>query len=308
MATKTESQLLNETVFSHLSTPGMEKLAIDAINDFTRVKVREDGFQRRIIPPLEISNDELDRQVDTDKPVKVVDKEPGSPAAVSVPFATLPTSLYIRGPRYRVAFARIVTPRFTKDVDELRTWIMDIRQVLSDNAIKDMLAEEDSKFILAVNTALVGADVVVPTSGVVQWETIDGGISRETLLDAFKIMPKTPSHLEVATVLVNNVTIKEIQKFGRDEMGGDMSQDVFRNGWTEANFMDARWIISIKRNLIPDDSLYMFADPKFIGKFYMLADTTMYIKREAFLIDFFAYETLGGTIGHTGGLSRADFV
>ena len=66
-------------------------------------------------------------------------------------------NLYIRGPRYLVMMDRIVTPRFTKDVDELRTWIMDIRQVLSDNAIKDMLAEEDGKFITAVNTALVAA-------------------------------------------------------------------------------------------------------------------------------------------------------
>ena len=114
----------------------------------------------------QITNDELDRQVDTDKPVKVVDKEPDSPAAVSVPFATLPTNIYIKGPRYRVLFDRILTPRFTKDVDELRTWIMDIRQVLSDNAIKDMLAEEDSKFLSAVNTGLVGQDSIVPASGV----------------------------------------------------------------------------------------------------------------------------------------------
>src|SRR6185369_549976 len=147
MATKTETQLLNDTLLTQLDTPGMEKQAIDAVNDFTRIKMREDGFYRRIIPPLQVSNDELDRQVDTDKPVKVIDKEPDNPPAQSIPFATLPSNQYIRGGRYRVSFDRIVTPRFTKDVDELRTWVMDIRQVLSDNAIKDMLAEEDGKFI-----------------------------------------------------------------------------------------------------------------------------------------------------------------
>lgn len=308
MATKSESQLLNETIFEQLRTPGMEKVAIDAINDFTRVRMREDGFYRRILPPLQINNDDLDRQVDTDKPVKVVDKEPDSPAAVSIPFATLPTNIYIRGPRYRVMFDRVVTSRFTKDVDELRTWVMDIRQVLSDNAIKDMLAEEDSKFLTAVNAALIGADTTVPTSGVAQWQTISGGITRETLQDAFKIMPKTPFHLEVHTVLINNVTIREVMKWGRDEMGGDFAQDLVKNGWSEQNFMNARWIITIKRDLVPDDSIYMFADPKFIGKSYLLEDTTMYIKREAYMLEFFAYETLGGSIGHVGGLARADFV
>jgi hypothetical protein len=308
MATKTESQLINETVFEQLQTPGMEKVAIDAINDFTRVRMREDGFFRRILPPLQISNDELDRQVDTDNPVKVVDKEPDSPAAVSVPFGTLPTNIYIRGPRFRVAFDRILTPRFTKDVEQLRTWVMDIRQVLSDNAIKDMLAEEDSKFISAVNSILVGQDQVSPISGVAQWQSISGGITRESMQDAFKIMPKAPYHLEVHTVLVNNVTIREIMKWGRDEMGGDFAQDLVKNGWSEQNFMNARWIITIKRDLVPDDTIFMFADPKFIGKSYALEDTTMYVKREAFMIEFFAYQCLGSSISHVGGLARADFV
>jgi hypothetical protein len=300
-------RVLNEALFEQLATPGMEKNALDAVTEFTRVRVREDGFYRRIMPPVQVSNDDLDRQVDTDKPVIIVDKEPGSPAAISIPFATLPVNIYIRGPRYRVAFDRIVTPRFTKDIDELRTWHMDIRQVLSDNAIKDMLAEEDSKFLTAVNTALVAADTVVPLSGVIQWETIFGGITRDTLEESFKIMPKTPSHLEVNTVLINNVTIREVLKWGRDEVGGDLAQDFIRNGWSEASFMNANWIITIKRDLVPDDSIYMFADPRFIGKSFLLEDTTMHVKREAYMIEFFSYETIGGSIGHTGGLARADF-
>jgi hypothetical protein len=307
MSSPSSVQVLNEELFAQLETPGMEKNALDAVNEFTRVRVREDGFYRKIIPPVQVSNDDLDRQVNTDKPVIVVDKEPGSPAAISIPFATLPINVYIRGPRYRVMFDRIVTPRFVKDIDELRTWQMDIRQVLSDNAIKDMLAEEDSKFLTAVNTALVGANQIVPTSGVIQWETVWGGISRDTVQEALKIMPKTPSHLEVNTVLINNVTIREILKWGYDEAGGSLSGDFLKNGWSEIDLMGVKWVVTIKRDLVPDDTMYFFGDPRFIGKSYLLEDTTMHIKREAFMIEFFAYETLGGSIGHTGGLSRADF-
>jgi hypothetical protein len=305
-----ESKLLNETIFEKLASrdPIMEKEAIDAVNDFTRIKMREDGFYRRIMPPLPISNDELDRQVNTDKPVKVVDKEPDSPAAISIPFATLPMNLYIRGQRYLVMLDRIVTPRFTKDVDELRTWIMDIRQVLSDNAIKDMLAEEDGKFITAVDSALVAAGTTLPTSGTVQFEQIAGGITRDTLWDSFKIMPNTPFNLEVHTVLCNNITIKEVAKFGRNEMGGDLSVDIMKNGWSEQEFMGVRWIITIKKDLVNTNHMYHFSDPKFIGKNYQLEDTTMYIRREAYMLEFFAYETCGGTLGHTGGLAHVEFV
>lgn len=308
--TQEESKLLSQTIFEKLASrdSSLEKQAVDAVNDFTRTKMREDGFYRRIMPPIPLSNDDLDRQVDTDKPVKIVDKEPDSPAAISIPFATLPTNLYIRGDRYRVTFDRIVTPKFTKDVDELRTWHMDIRQILSDNAIKDMLAEEDGKFISAVNTALVGAGTVVPTSGVIQYKQLSGGVTRSNLWDSFKIMPGTPSNLEVHSVLLNNITIKEVAKLNRNDMGGDLSEEIMRNGWTYSEFMGVQWIITIKKGLVPTGTMYHFADPKFIGKSYLIEDTTMYIRREAYFIEFFAYETLGGTIGHTSGLARVDFV
>lgn len=304
-----ESKILNATIFEKISSrdPLLEKEAIDAVNDFTRIKMREDGFFRKIMPPVPISNDELDRQVYTDKPVKVVDKEPDSPAAISIPFATLPMNLYIRGQRYLVMMDRIVTPRFTKDVDELRTWIMDIRQVLSDNAIKDMLAEEDSKFITAVDSALVGVGTALPTSGVSQYEQIAGGVSRDSLMEALKIMPSTPFNLEVHTVLVNHITIKDYMKFGRDEMGGDLSVDIMRDGWSEQNFRGVRHIITVKKDLVATNHEYHFADPKFIGKHYQLEDTTMYIRREAYMLEFFAYETSGATIGHTGGLAHVQY-
>jgi len=308
--TQEESRMIGETVFEYLSSrdSGLVKQAEDAINEFTRVKMYEDGFYRRILPPIPITNDELDRQFDTEKPVKIVDKEPEAPAAVSIPFATLPSNLYIRGNRYRVMFDRIVTPRFTKDVDELRTWSMDIRQILSDNAIKAMLAEEDGKFLRAVNIALVGPNMVVPTSGTVQYETISGGITRDSLCDSLKIMPNTPSNLEVHMVLLNNITIKEVMKFGRNEMGGSLSEDIIKNGWTLQEFLGVKWLVTIKKGLVPTNTMYHFADPKFIGKSYILEDTTMYIRREAYMLEFFAYETLGGAIGHTGGLARVDFV
>ncbi len=307
--TQEEAHAVSEKIFDdlHSRDPGRIKVAEDAVTDFTRTKMREDGFFRRIMPPVKVNNNQLTRQLGHDDPVVIVDLEPNSPAAISVGFATMPQTLYIRGDRYLVPFDRILTPRFTKDVAQLRTWIMDIRQVLSDNAIKDMLAEEDTKFLRAVNTAMVGPDLVVPTSGVIQHEMIDGGITRDSLWDGMKIMPNTPSNLEVHTVLINNITIKEVCKFTHNEMGGTLSEQIMRDGWSLQRFMNADWLITIKKGLVPTNTLYYFADPKFIGKSYTLEDTVMYIRREAFMIEFFAYETLGAAIGYTSGLARADY-
>lgn len=307
--TKADIQRANQLFFEQVQDSGneLEKQASDAINEFTRIRVREDGFTRRIMPPLQVSNDDLDRQLWTDKPVIIVDKEPNIPPAISVPFGTLPTNFYIRGPRYQVTFDRLLSPRAVKDMGEMRTWIMDIRQVIADNMIKDMLAEEDTKFIGAFNTALIGQGSVTPTSGAVQWKAIPGGVTRDSQMDAFKVMPSTNFHLETRTVLVNNVTIYEYLKWGRDEVGGDLSQDLLKNGWTEREFMNRTWIISIKRDLIPDNTIFMFADPKFIGKNFMLEDATMWLRRQYWMLEYFLWEELGASFGHTGGLARVDF-
>ena len=303
------TKAINQAFFEKITSDneGMRKEAQQAVNDFTRVKMREDGFWRKILPPVPLTNDELDRQVDTDKNVKIVDKEPESPAAASIPYATLPMNKYIRGPRYRVMFDRIVTPRFTKDVSELRNWDMDIRQVLSDNAIKDMLAEEDGKALRAVNTLLLGANVTIPETGVSQHRTISGGITRETVNDALKILPQSTGHLEPATCLINNVFVKDIQKWGRDEVGGDLSEEIARNGFAERVMFGSRFIVTIKRDLVGDTTMYMFAEPKFLGKFFILEDTTMYIDKRAYFLEFFAYEEIGSSIGNVAAIARADF-
>jgi hypothetical protein len=68
---------------------GKEVSGADAVNDFARTKMQEDGFLRAIMPPEPIPDDELDRRA-----------PPG--AGISLPFAMLPIDVYIRGPRYRV--------------------------------------------------------------------------------------------------------------------------------------------------------------------------------------------------------------
>lgn len=76
-----------------------------------------------------------------------------------------------------MSFTKLITPRFTKDVDELRLWgcksepgdcpegvnivlweafarqfPLDLRDVITANALKDMQAEEDAKFLQTVET------------------------------------------------------------------------------------------------------------------------------------------------------------
>lgn len=286
----------------------MVKEAEDALNDYTRVQMREDGFWRRVLPPVTITAADLHKQVDTDKPVRIVSLEPDSPGAISIPFATLPMNRYINGRKYRVMFDRLTTRRLTKDVATLLTYDdIDIRQVMSDNSIKDMLAEEDGKAMVMLTSLLVAAGTVLPETGIAQWVELTGGITRDSLMESMKIMTRANRRLQPATALINNVTIWDIAKLTRNEAGGDISQKWLQNGYSEEGLLGLRWIVTIKRDLVPDGTVFLFAAPKFLGKFFVLEDTTMYVDRKAYMLEFFSYESIGSCIGNVAGVVRVDF-
>lgn len=107
---------LNDALFAKLTSNDAESLqkAVDAVNDFMRMKMREDGFHRRIMPPLPISNEELDRPSshlwtpDQDESGLIEE----APAAIAIPFATLPLNLSIKGPKYQGSFDLAKQPSF----------------------------------------------------------------------------------------------------------------------------------------------------------------------------------------------------
>lgn len=305
----------NNELFLDLVNAHQTKDAADIVSEFTRMRVRESSFVERILPSQKLSNDQLDKQVYTEHPVKISEREPGTPASYTVPYGGMPEEFYFRGDRYAVHFDRIMTPKFLKDVGELRTTEMDIRQIIADNSALDMDDHLDSKFIETVLTIVsngaanlanpnAGENVIQPITGVVQNQHIAAPISRETIFDMMKIQPKSPTRAETATVLLNNITVKEIAKFGRDEFGGDLAQEVMINGFAERTFGGARFLVTIKHELVPDNVFFLFMDPKYMGKHFTLEDTTLNLEKRAFMLEFFSYRECGMTIGNISSVAR----
>jgi hypothetical protein len=141
----------------------------------------------------------------------------------------------------------------------------------------------------------------------VQYEVLSGGITRDTLWRSLQIMPSTPSSLPVKMVLCNNLTIMEVAKLTPSEVGESLSEGIMRDGWMSQKFMGVEWLVTIKKGLVATNNMYHFTDPKFTGKNYMLEDTTMYIRRDAFFIEFMAYQLGGGAIANTSSVTRAKF-
>lgn len=310
MFTQEETVAYNRGLVDRLDSGDTQlvKAAADSLNDYTRMILREEGFMRKVMPPKTITASDLDKTLTDNEGYKIVNREPFSPGAVTVPLNQLPKNFYLKTSKYPVYLTRITTPRATLDVDTLTAADIDVRQIVSDNMIKDIMLEEDTKFVSAINTALGGAaGTVLATTGVSQWQEIDGGIDRESLPDMIKVMRNTRAAISPTRAVVNQITVLDIIKWGRDEIGGDLAQELLQNGYSEQKLLGLEWHVTIKKALVPTNSIYLFAPPEWFGKHFMIQDTTMGLDRKYFFLEFFAYQRSGAAIGNCAGVSRVDF-
>ena len=303
--------MMNARILEQLQR-GNVKVAEDAATDYIRTHIREDSFAFKILPPQKATNDMLDRTLD--ERLQIIEEiEPDGPGAMWVPFETAPTGEYITGPRFAIPFTRVLTPKFMKDIDELRTYRMDIRKVLVDNSIKDGLATIDGKFIESVNSIIFNCDKYGRNLVTGKKQLIDfyDGITRETFAEAKKLLPRGNENgkfnLRNYICLMNDVTAQDLLKLDRNAVGGDMAQEMFKNGLTMDTIMGVKCLFTIKSALVPDNYVYFFAAPEFLGKAYYLEDWTMFMKKEAYFLEMWSYWTGGFGFGNIAGVALARF-
>ena len=76
MSTAVDTRMRNEALLDSLMNYPAEKRGASAIDSWTRVKIYESSFYRNIFQPVQIADSDLDRTVESDKPVKIIDKMP----------------------------------------------------------------------------------------------------------------------------------------------------------------------------------------------------------------------------------------
>lgn len=313
-----EQRVFNDT-FVEMVKGGLTKDAAASAQTFTRNKLREESFAEKILTPIDISNDELDKSSDPELLVKWCDREPDQAPAVSVPIGAVPDGLQFGGTRYGVYFSRVMSPFFSKDIDRLRGYDYDIRGILLENSTKDIATEIDSQFIEKVQSVIGLADTANGLNAInlPQWVTISGGITRQNLADAFKVIQKLrvpfgPTQPDGGAsrgvMLMNNITAMEFLKFERSEVGGDESQRAYLEGNPPPKILGVKTIYTLKRELIPDNTVYFFSSEEFFGKYFRLQPLTVFMKNEAFFLQFFQYLNIGMSIGNVRGAVRIDFV
>ena len=310
-------KVFNDT-FVDMLEGGQEKQAAVSALQYTRNKLRESSFAEKILTPIDIANDELDKSENPELHVKWCDREPDQPAAVTVPLGNVPDGFQFSGTRYPVYFSRLMSPVFQKDVDKLRGYDYDIRQILLENSTKDIATEVDSKFLEKINSILgvVNTANSFTSTNLPSYISLSGGLNRANYVEAIKAYsrlrvpfgPLQPDGSNTKGIaLMNNVTAADLLKLERSEIGGDLAEKHFVEGVPSAKILGVNSIYTIKRELVPDGTVYFFSTEEFLGKYFRLQPLTVFMETKAFFLQFFQYMNIGMSIGNPKGAFRVDF-
>jgi hypothetical protein len=306
MSAKTETQKVSaqfiNSSFVRKLEDGRIKEAAEEGTAFTRQKLRQESFARELIEPVLLDDTEIDRDENTDQPKKIVEKEPDS-IATFVPFHGTGPRTWFRGGRYAIYFGKTESPRFTKSKFELMTYQNDIRKILSDNSVKDMADQEDSKFLGTANEILALNPTHVTAAPVFASAAFKRGF--QALVNR-----KQP----IGKILMTKSLYYESLDLPATSVGNDVASRHYDTGIeSEEKLWGIPVVSTIKREIVDDvsgqtrRSAYIFAPEDYLGKFYLLQDATLFIKQEADIIEFFSYAAPGMGFGNVNAFQRVDF-
>lgn len=286
-------QFLNQSFLDKIEA-GMTKEASAAMSAFVRQKLREDGFTRKILTPVQITASELDRQL-TEEPTVIVEKEPDSVAA-TMPFLGRPEIRYWKTARYPVTFQKIASADFRKSKFELATYRTDIRTILQENSVKDVQEQEDVGFYNNIVSVATANNNVF---------TISGGFTKANLMSGIKKM--LVNKLPVGCILMTQSMYADLLTFAATDVGSPAASDLFRGEGTLDTFFGYKIITTNKANILPTNQALVFAPQQYLGQFYELQAPTVFLKTEADMIEFQTYEAVGAGIGNVNGAVVLNF-
>ena len=311
----------------------LEKTAA-AIGDYIQLKIREQGFARKILDYHTVTERDPMMQRDPngvhDGLEYVVPLEPDT-VAQRIDFRGDPERTWIQGKRFPIRFFDISTDEFNKTEQELLAHTEPVLKIIEQNSLKDMQEQEDIAFLDHVKSSAMLAttrlnNVAAAAGGVIGFTTgaevdaffkgttsvapianpINSNVvmttntylRRETLDELAKIMSQR--QLQLRVVLMSEYDFSSTIRWFADEIGHDVASKITVDGYKEATIGGYTIVSTIKTNrrLVRPGHIYGFADKSALGKFLQLQAPKFWINKRANIIQMRGWETVGAGIGN----------
>jgi hypothetical protein len=282
------------------------KQAMDNSTYFIREKVREKGFARKLVEPINVTAADLDRVSGSEQPAIILEKDIEA-TAMTVPFRGQGESRYWERENPIVEFQKIEVPKYSKSKFELMTSKTPYTKILETRFVQEAQKVEDETMIEAFNKMINDANKKAPGS---QLQHVSGGLNKENIsvlikmLTRLRMVPTNPKD-GVPKFLMTQTLKADLVNLGMIEIG---DKNVTRN-WEEGTLgVDKLFglpvVTTIKNDLVKDNEMYIVAPQDYFGRFFILQDHTLVIKTEADMMEMWTYAAMGMGFINTKGVCK----
>jgi len=290
------AQFINSNFVKKIEDGRIKEAAAEG-SAFIREIVRQESYAREILTPVLLTDDEIDRDENTDEPKKIVEKEPKS-VATFVQFQGAGPRTWFKGPRYSIFFGKTESQHFTKSKFQLMTYQNDIRKMLSDNSVKDMADQEDLKFQATIDelAALNPGEQI----------TVGSAFNSTAFKKAFQKL--VGRRRPIGKLTMTKGLYYEALDLPATDVGNDVASRHYDEGVeNEERLWGMPVVTTIKSHIHDPKKVFVYSPENYLGNFYLLQDATLYIKQEADLITFWTYAAPGLGIGNRLSFQVIDF-
>ncbi len=297
--TQVSTRVYNQR-FINMVYGGQVKEAEDSSNSFIRNLILQEAAVREVLEPEGLGDEDIDRVSSTDRPMKIVEKEPGDEEtyATFVELTGTPEAHWIKGSRYEVYFGKITTPTYMKTKWELMTYRMDIRKIIADNSVKKMGDEEDKYFRRTLMT-IVNKNSAIQRTGAASFTS-------NAFKRAFQAMDDR--RRPIGKLLLTKRLFREAMDLPATALGNDIASKHYREGIEgEDHLWGIPAVVTSKVNIYDKKECWVLAPKEYLGKFYLLQDATMFIEQKRDTIMFDSYSAPGIGIGNFESIQHISF-
>lgn len=285
------------------------KTASAASDQFTRRRMREESFFSSIIPFTKVNNSQLWEQLDREDPAMLFEMEADQWTPKTISFNDTADTHEYRADKYILAFFSNTTPEWTKNINYLRTYRSDVRQLITDNSLRDLSRLRDMRCMGDVDE-ICGpiAGGISEYTGLEQYVVYPGRLDRNNWVSTQQLMHDRM--LLNGVMLCNQRTWSEFQRWDRQMMGGDFAQDLALKGngaFKTAEMSNIPFVVTMKSDIVNNGIIYAFAPSNYLGKAAVLEEPTMYVKKEKDILRFSCREIIGMTIANTAGVQKVAY-
>lgn len=279
------------------NSDAMDKVA--SLNqDFLRDRLREISVADRVLPPVVLTEAELERNTTNDWPLKRVDIEPDS-KAMSLGFRGKGEAKFFDGKRFEVYFTKIESEHFKKTREELMTMRYPVVDVVEQNFVLDMHEQLDKLFQARLTAAAAASGNTASVSG--------GLLTKDAIIALKKkILAK---RRRPTTLIMTEARYNDLALLTADKLGFELVQNVSLNG-VEAiqKFLNLNIVTSINTadagSVWPENKVYLVTEPQRLGASYVIGDVQQEMKREGNSLEWYTWMDRGLEIGNINSVAE----